>query len=201
MEREPAQGRERRALLRLALGLPAMAVLTRATGGQAATLAPTPACDDHGEPTPRQTEGPFFTPDSPQRASLIEPGMKGTPILLEGLVLTTACRPVAGALFDVWHCDADGNYDNRGYRLRGHQLTDADGRYRLETIVPGIYPGRTRHFHVKVQAPGGRLLTTQLYFPDEPGNARDGIFRPELLLAVEDAGEGRHGRFDFVVEV
>src|SRR5690606_24451885 len=115
----------------------------------------------------------YFTPRSPERRSLIEPGMAGTPIVLEGLVLSTDCRPIAGALFDIWHCDADGHYDNEGYRLRGHQFTDADGRYRMETIVPGLYPGRTRHFHVKVQPPGGRVLTTQLYFPDEPANARD----------------------------
>jgi protocatechuate 3,4-dioxygenase beta subunit len=125
--------------------------------------------------------------------------MAGTPILLEGLVLSTGCRPVAGALFDIWHCDAAGHYDNQGYRLRGHQFTDEQGRYRLETIVPGLYPGRTRHFHVKVQAPGARVLTTQLYFPDEAANAQDGIFRPELLLSVHDGGAGKTARFDFVV--
>lgn len=198
MEPRP-HGRERRALLRWALALPAMAAMTRATGARGETLAPTPACAEGDEPTPRSTEGPFFRPDSPQRTSLIEPGMDGTLIVLEGLVLTTACRPAAGALFDIWHCDAAGNYDNRGYRLRGHQLADADGRYRLETIVPGAYPGRTRHFHVKVQAPGGRLLTTQLYFPGEPGNARDRIFLPALVMAVASGAGGLTGRFDFIV--
>ena len=76
-------------------------------------------------------------------------------------------------------------YDNNGYRLRGHQFTDADGRYAFETIVPGLYPGRTRHFHVKFQAANNPVLTTQLYFPGEPDNERDGIFRPELLLTIE----------------
>jgi protocatechuate 3,4-dioxygenase beta subunit len=74
-----------------------------------------------------------------------------------------------------------------GFRLRGHQFTDGAGRYRLDTIVPGVYPGRTRHIHVRVQAPNGPLLTTQLYFPGETENRRDGIFNPKLLMAVNDS--------------
>ncbi|HEX3200670.1 MAG TPA: dioxygenase, partial [Actinomycetes bacterium] len=70
-----------------------------------------------------------------------------------------------------------------------------------ETIVPGLYTGRTRHIHVKVQAPDGPVLTTQLYFPGEPENDRDGIFSPELLLGdVRDAGGARRGSFTFVLE-
>ena len=69
---------------------------------------------------------------------------------------------VARALLDVWHADDRGGYDTAGFRLRGHQFTDGSGRFELETIVPGLYPGRTRHIHVKVQAPNGPILTTQL---------------------------------------
>ena len=85
--------------------------------------------------------------------------------------------------------DETGNYDNSGYKLRGHQFTDAEGRWWFDTIVPGLYPGRTRHFHIKVQAPGARVLTTQLYFPGEPDNARDRIFNQELSLDVSTTGE------------
>ena len=74
--------------------------------------------------------------------------------------------------------------------------TDAQGRYRLETIVPAEYPGRARHIHVKVQPPKGRVLTTQLYFPNEPSNQRDGIFRPELVMQMKERGQGA---YDFVV--
>jgi protocatechuate 3,4-dioxygenase beta subunit len=164
----------------------------------AAALDPTPACAN-GVETPEQTPGPFFKPRSPERRSLREAGVQGTPIVLEGIVRSTHCQPVAGALVDFWQADASGHYDNEGYRLRGHQFTDADGKYRLETIVPGLYPGRTRHFHVRVQAPHRSLLTTQLYFPGEPENRRDGIFNPKLLLDLSEAG-GRTGRFDFVVD-
>jgi protocatechuate 3,4-dioxygenase beta subunit len=110
-------------------------------------------------------------------------------------VIGQACRPVAHALLDFWHADEHGEYDNAGFGFRGHQFTDAEGRYRLETILPGSYPGRTRHIHVKLQAPGGPILTTQLYFPGEARNSRDGLFRPELLVKPEKQGLVT---FDFV---
>ena len=108
-------------------------------------------------------------------------------------------RPVARALVDFWQCDAAGRYDTTGYRLHGHQFTDATGRYQLETIVPAVYPGRTRHIHVKVQAPNQRVLTTQLYFPGEPRNASDGLFRQECLMQVSDTAGGKAATFTFVL--
>jgi protocatechuate 3,4-dioxygenase beta subunit len=159
----------------------------------------TPACHDGDEPTLVQTEGPFFKPRSPERADLIEPGIKGRPIVLAGQVLDRGCKPLAHALVDLWQADDSGDYDNSGFRLRGHVFTDAEGRYRFRTIVPALYVGRTRHFHVKVQPTGGRLLTTQLYFPDEPMNRRDGLFRSELTMRMARAGEDLEGRFDFIV--
>ena len=146
--------------------------------------------------TPRQTEGPFFTPNSPKRISLVEAGSKAPRLVLTGHVLNAQCKPVANALLDFWHSDEEGAYDNRGFRYRGHQFADGQGRYRLETIVPAEYPGRTRHIHVKVQAPGGRVLTTQLYFAGDPGNRRDGLYRPELEMKTTRSGEGS---FDFLV--
>lgn len=168
---------------------------------QPGALAPTPACgdsDDHGV-TPAQTEGPYFTPNSPERASLLEPDMTGTRLVVGGAVLGTDCGPVARALLDFWQADDAGVYDNTGYRLRGHQYTDDAGRFSLETIVPGLYPGRTRHIHVKVQAPNGPVLTTQLYFPNESRNDRDGIFDAALLMDVQDSPDAKQGAFTFVV--
>lgn len=169
--------------------------------GRAQTLAPTPSCAEKGVPTPPQTAGPFFKPRSPQRTSLLEPGVDGTRIVITGSVLSTDCRPIPGALLDFWQADDRGAYDNAGFRLRGHQFSDERGRYRLETIVPGRYPGRTRHIHVRVQAPNGPLLTTQLYFPNEPGNRGDGIFRPELVMTVRDGESPKAAIFDFVLAV
>ncbi|MGH9222790.1 MAG: dioxygenase [Acidimicrobiales bacterium] len=165
----------------------------------AATLAPTPECVDADDVTLAQTEGPYFTRSSPEKANLYADVNTGTRLVLTGSVLTTSCLAVSRALVDVWQADAAGDYDNRGYRLRGHLFTDASGRYRIETVVPGLYPGRTRHLHVKVQAPNGPILTTQLYFPGEARNASDGIYRRELEMDISDTANGKNGTFDFVV--
>ena len=162
-------------------------------------LAPTPSCHDDNEPTVRETEGPFFKPRSPERSDLREPGAGGSPFELSGFVLTRSCRPLSGAVVDLWHADDKGEYDNVGFRYRGHVITTPDGTFRFRTIVPALYTGRTRHYHVKVQAPGSRLLTTQLYFPNEPANLRDGLFQRELLMRVANAGDA--GRFDFILNI
>lgn len=162
------------------------------------TLAPTPACGDDAT-TPSQTEGPFYTPDSPLRQSLLAPGLSGTPIIVTGQILSSNCVPIAGALIDCWHANDQGEYDNSGYTFRGHQYTDAEGRYQIETIVPGIYPGRTRHYHMKVQAPNQPVLTTQLYFPGEPANQGDFLFNPVLLMAVDNSDDPQKATFDFVL--
>lgn len=162
-------------------------------------LQPTPACTDAEDVTPAQTEGPYFKPDSPLRTSLLESGIRGTKLVVTGQVVSRDCQPVARALLDFWQADGDGVYDNAGYKLRGHQFTDEAGRYTLETVFPGLYPGRTRHIHVKVQAPNQPVLTTQLYFPGEARNASDSIFHPALLMTVRDSGDGRAATFTFAV--
>ena len=173
-----------------------------AAEAESAALAPTPECRDGDEPTPRQGAGPFYTPDTPHRASLLEPGMPGTPLVLVGNVLRTDCRPLAGVLLDFWQSNDKGRYDNQGFTLRGHQFTDANGQYRLETIVPGLYPGRTRHIHVRVQAPHTRAITTQLYFPDVAQNERDFIYDPLLLVrTLESPSSEMKAWFDFVLRV
>jgi len=173
----------------------------RGVQAEQSLLPVTSQCGDGDEPTPRQTEGPYFTPNSPERTNLFEDGMPGERLALAGFALDRRCRPVAGALLDLWHCDSTGEYDNQGYRLRGHQFSDAQGRFVFETIVPGRYPSRTRHFHLKVQAPGRDILTTQLYFPGEPDNARDWIFSEALLLDLKQDAAMTVGRYDFVLDI
>jgi protocatechuate 3,4-dioxygenase beta subunit len=178
----------------------APATTSAAAAAEAGLLQATPPCDDgDDEPTEAQTEGPYYTPNTPRRSNLVIGGVRGTPLLVTGDVVDRSCRPVRGALLDFWQADAAGAYDNQGYRLRGHQFADSRGRFALRTIVPGLYPGRTRHIHVKVQRPHGRILTTQLYFPGEPRNRADGIFDASLLMDVRRAGNGRRARFRFVL--
>lgn len=160
-------------------------------------LAPPAACTPG---TVGRTAGPFYTPSTPRRASLREPGSGGKPLVLRGLVLTPDCRPVPGAVVDLWHCDERGRYDNSGFRYRGHQFTDAAGAYRFETIRPVRYTGRTPHFHVKVQGEKTRLLTTQLFFPDlHEANRRDFIYRDELRMRLGREDGIWRARFDFVL--
>ncbi len=160
-------------------------------------LAPPLACT---RATPTRTEGPFYTPRTPLRTNLREPNTSGQLLAVHGLVLSPDCRPIGGAVIDIWHSDEHGRYDNSGFRYRGHQYTDAAGAFRFETIRPVRYSGRTPHIHVKVQGPSTRLLTTQIFFPDLPDeNARDWIYRDDLLLRLSRTTQGWLGRFDFVL--
>lgn len=143
--------------------------------------------------TPSQTEGPYYLPSTPERHSLLEEGMTGTRLILVGFVLDQNCQPLPNAWLDFWQADANGEYDNAGYRLRGHQFTDSQGRYYLETVLPGLYASRPiEHIHVKVQPEGGAELTSQLYFPERPVDG--------LTVTLEDRGDYQVGYFNFVVQ-
>lgn len=205
------RGVSRKTLLRAAVAAGATVPLL-ATGGIALardaarsstgrTLTPTPYCDDGDDLTPDQMEGPYFKPNSPLRTNLVTSGTPGTPLTVGGYVFGRNCVPLSGVLLDIWQADAAGAYDMAGYTFRGHQFSDSTGAFSLRTIVPGLYPGRTRHIHVKVQAPGEPVLTTQLYFPGEPRNSTDMIFDPALLMNVRGAGSGKEATFDFVLNV
>lgn len=190
--------RSRRVVLAAMAALLSVAV-PPTVGGQRVS-PPRPNCTAPAPVTVAQTEGPYYKTGSPERTSLLEPGMSGTRIILTGYVLSRECRPIARAWVDFWQANDRGEYDNTGFRLRGHQFADNAGIYSLETVLPGLYPGRTRHIHVKVRAPGGSVLTTQIYFPGEAQNQRDGIFHPSLVAAMQEGGAGRVAFFNFVID-
>jgi len=155
-------------------------------------LNPTPECLDHDHhATHAVTEGPFYKPHTPERSVLRDAATAGMPLTLRGRVFTEDCRPLAGDVVDVWSCDGNGVYDNDGYRLRGHQFTDANGAFTFETVKPSDYHQygihRTPHIHVKMQGRDTKLLTTQLYFPNEPLNAQDWFYRDDLLVKLDRA--------------
>ena len=147
-----------------------------------------------GAPTPADMEGPFYKAGAPVRASLAEPGSKAEKLVLTGLVMSADCKPLANVPLDFWHADDKGEYDHAGFRYRGVVRTDAQGRYRLETNMPPPYMGRPRHIHVKAQRPGGRELTTQLYFPGESRGAAS-----ELVVRYERDASVRTAVLDFVL--
>jgi protocatechuate 3,4-dioxygenase beta subunit len=136
---------------------------------------------------PAQTEGPYFVDEKLNRSDIrsdpsdgsIKPG---TPLELTFVVSQLGkgtCTPVAGAVVDVWHCDAAGVYsdvrdpsfDTRGKKYpRGYQVTDAAGRAKFATIYPGWYQGRAVHIHFTVRtnpsAAAAHQFTSQIYFDD-----------------------------------
>lgn len=166
---------------------------------QAGSADLTAACSTPAALTPSLTEGPYWKQGSPERTNLIDSGVSGRKLTLTGYVLDASCQPVANAWVDFWQANAQGQYDNSGYILRGHQYTDASGRYTLETIIPGLYPGRTEHIHVKVQAPDGPVLTTQLFFPGVQQNDSDGIFNQALVLPIQEQNGETTAQFNFIV--
>ena len=155
-------------------------------------------CD--GKQTPALTEGPYYKTGSPQRLNLREETTTGTKLIVTGYVFDVNCQPIALSRLDFWQADGNGNYDNVGYKLRGHQSTDASGKYTLETVVPGRYPGRTPHIHAKVQATkSSPILTTQLFLPRQPQNQQDAIFNQALVMNLTDTPSGKSATLNFVV--
>lgn len=178
--------------------IPATGSTSTATTGAASDLACSAGAAS-ASVTPSLTEGPYYKSGSPEQASLYQDGMPGTKLVVTGYVYDTNCQPVANTWLDFWQADANGNYDNSGYTLRGHQYTDASGRFQLTTVVPGIYPGRTEHIHFKVQAPNGQVITSQLFFPGVSQNNTDRIYDASLLLSITETGDGLQGQYNFVV--
>ena len=181
----------------LAIGFPGAVAL--AAGGLVLLPPTLPRADADEAPTPSSVEGPYWKARSPERKTIREPSTVGAAFVLSGRVVSTKGAPIEGAVLDVWQADGDGHYDREGYRLRGHQSAGAGGAYRVETVVPGYYPGRTRHIHVKVTPPGGSTLTTQLFFPLDPKNREDALYSTWLRMKVVDTSAGKEGSFTFVV--
>lgn len=152
-----------------------------------------------GTATPNQIEGPYYKAGSPQRTNIAE-NLPGEKIFVTGYVFDTNCQPIANAWLDFWQADASGVYDNTGFTLRGHQFTNASGKYTLETVVPGEYPGRTPHIHVKLRTDTGSIVTSQLYLPDASQNQSDSIFNQALVMKVTNDQNGKLATYDFVLE-
>jgi protocatechuate 3,4-dioxygenase beta subunit len=146
-------------------------------------------------------EGPYYKADSPERRSIASPGTSGKKLVLEGRVFDTEGNPIPRAWLDFWHADGNGQYDNEGYNLRGHQYADENGRYYLETVRPKEYLFRAAHVHAKVRAnESSPVLTTQLFFPGEARNVTDPLFEEKTLMNVAEMHDGHHATFDFVVK-
>ena len=88
-------------------------------------------------------------------------GIEGERLVLSGRVLNVmTCKPVQGAVLDIWQSNSSGDYDYTGYNLRGKIVTDKDGKYVLDTVYPERLRGegnmtRPSHIHVIVDISKG----------------------------------------------
>lgn len=135
-------------------------------------VAHAPLAQTTCSPTPPDMEGPFYRANAPERAST------GRGVVVSGVVRSSAgCRPLAGARIEWWSANSRGAYDDQH---RAVLRSDDAGRYRYETDVPGRYPGRPPHLHLRVAAPGHRTLVTQLYpAPGQTALVGDLVLVPE----------------------
>jgi protocatechuate 3,4-dioxygenase beta subunit len=198
-----------------------------------ALAAPSAVADGCG-PTPRQTSGPFYPLydqvdkdlDLTRMTGHDEPAA-GEVIRVQGRVLDAGCRPVAGALVDLWQADSNGRYSHPAdpnparrdpnFQGWGQVVTDAEGRYAFRTIKPAAYPlefldgrpderagYRTPHIHFRVSKRGYREFSTQMYFAGEALNDRDILLsrvsateRPKLVIKPAPAANGEPPVFEF----
>ena len=186
--------------------LPALALRRAPAGAQGLGTFPgaadaPKACKPDEKATPAAPAGPDYRARPPRRSSLIEPGVTGPRLVLTGTVSGLTCGPIKNANVEFWQADARGAYDRAGFRLRGQQVTDATGHYRLETIVPGASGKRAPTVHVRVQPPRRSAFTTQLFFPGAPQNTGDPAFRPELAMTVTERSDGLTATFDIVLDI
>lgn len=187
----------RRDILKAGLG---SLILTACRATPAIADDDAPSCDP---PTASNIEGPFYKPGAPHRATLAGKADAGERLVITGTVRATSCAALANATLDIWHADARGGYDNDGWGMRGTLTTDAHGRWRVDTIVPGRYLNgrryRPAHVHVKLRAKGHRDLTTQLYFAGDPYNEGDDFIVDALIMEHARSQAVRRARFDFVL--
>ena len=153
---------------------------------------------DDCEPTQSDMLGPYWSEQHPPRTILANPDEPGSRIRISGTVRADDCStPIANAIVDVWHandqgcytifqnCDS-GNSDNDEYNLRGIMVTDEYGNYSFESILPGYYPGRPRHFHYKITTPSGIELVTQCYFDNDSLISNDfASNHGDLIISLE----------------
>lgn len=135
--------------------------------------------------TPPVPEGPFYKDEKMNRYDITET-KKGTPVEYIFKVEDEHCKPIEGAIVDIWQCDNEGVYsdfeqentENKTW-LRGYQVTDKNGMCRFKSVFPGWYEGRITHLHGKVRVKNTTVLTTNFFFPKE---MEDEIYKNDAPL-------------------
>src|SRR2546422_10751772 len=114
--------------VRTGLVLMALVMLAACSSSSPTTAAPSATSTIcHGGTTPERGERPYHKSGSPERTSLLEPGVVGTPFSLTGHGLTRSCQTIAATGLDFWQADGNRVYDNTAHRLQGHHCTSGRG--------------------------------------------------------------------------
>ena len=124
--------------------------------------------------------GPFYRPDAPTRYDLTKGVVSGSVIELKGTVYKSDCvTPLQNALVEIWHCNAEGEYDNESehFHQRAKWQTKENGAYAFKTILPGKYLNgklyRPAHIHFRVSEKNSKELVSQIYFQGDPHIEKD----------------------------
>ncbi len=192
----PAVSRRHMLHALLALGATALPRAARAAGGPVVA-------------TPSNSLGPFYPAQKPADSDADLTQVTGRPQRAAGTILYTSGRvldlqgrPLPNATLEMWQANTFGRYHHPGdsdasgkldpnFQAYGRLVTDAEGRYRIKTIKPPRYAGRTPHLHYIVSS-GQTRLTTQMFFESDPGNDRDFLYR-NLAAADRRAATGQFG--------
>lgn len=158
--------------------------------------------------------GPYWIPDAPTRTVLASPDEAGRRLFVSGRVLGNDCgTALEGTIVDVWQATDSGCYsvvqpcpDEDPFNLRGQMMTDPAGHYAFETVLPGYYPGRCRHIHLRIVPAAGPILVTQLYFQGDPRIPNDPFASdPDAVNRIiplqEDENGALHGVFEMNLAV
>ncbi|MDF1792603.1 MAG: hypothetical protein P1U88_11870 [Thalassobaculaceae bacterium] len=178
-----------------ASALPAVALPFSASADH---LVRSPFCGKDYGTTPWQPAGEYFLEGAPERVNLADDDPGGVTVELFGSVFDSHCHPVIGARIDIWQSDHFGQYDEEGFKLRGHQVTGPSGTYCFVTVIPAPHDDDPPHFHTRVIGPAGKRLTTNVYLPSD-GKGGGGKVDPSLIAISDAWGEIRRVRFDFVL--
>jgi protocatechuate 3,4-dioxygenase beta subunit len=153
------------------------------------------------KPTESDMLGPFYKEDASFKQRLGE-GIEGERLIITGKVMDMRCQPLKGAILDIWQANSTGEYDNKGFTLRGKVKTNNDGVYLIDTIIPKEYGQgditRPGHIHLKVGVPNQPTLTTQLYFEGDP--YLTDLEDKSLIMKITESNGTKKAKFDFVIE-
>ena len=159
--------------------------------------------------TQRDALGPFYVKDAPAQSDLCSAAGENGLLVVSGRILGAPdCKPLAGAVVEIWQADAKGEYSqvSRGRKddprclLRATLTAGADGRYAFRSVLAGEYPGRPSHLHYRVSMHGYRTLVTQLYFNPERGVDAARVSKLAHGTAVDGKQSDYQAAFDITLE-